>query len=225
MDKDRQVRFLYPPLVFIGFCLWALYLDPNRSITQYFPQIQQDASLNAGTLIGLVAGGGVVVLVAGFLISAISIFLLRMAFKVSGHHTYEAVWSPETRKRLSTIIGLSKSVKDDQVLYLAAVFDHVLLPEGIHAWLFRRWSTFNLSMSSCVALIFALVGRVWSGLSPGVGWHVVWAFCLVALATHGSFAWCETMGLAEFYSNLDRSMFKFPNKPSQKITNGMDTSS
>ena len=94
MDKDRQIRFLYPPLFFIGFWLWALYLDPNGSAQAYLPSTGvTEKSLDASQVAGIIASGGVAVLVAGFLISVVSVVVLRVAFAMRGHSTYEAVWT------------------------------------------------------------------------------------------------------------------------------------
>src|ERR1044072_6981008 len=202
MDKDRQIRFLYPPLFFIGFWLWALYLDPIRSAQNYLPSpIGADRSMDVTDVAGIIAGGGVVVLVAGFLISVVSVVVLRIAFAIGGHSTYEVVWSDECRARVSRAVGLDL-VSEREALYLAATFDHVLLPDNAHTWLLRRWSSFNISCHSCTALILALGAARWSELSPGTGWYIVLLFSLVVLSAQACFAWKNTMGMVEFYSKL-----------------------
>ncbi len=210
MDKDRQIRFLYPPLFFIGFWLWALYLDPNRSAQAYLPLTGAEKSLDASQVAGIIAGGGVAVLVVGFLISVVSVVALRVGFAMRGHSTYEAVWTSECRARVSRAVGVAL-VPARQVLYLAATFDHVLLPENAHTWLLRRWSSFNISCHSCTALLLAAMAVWWSGFSPGRGWYVVLLFSLLILGLQSRFAWNDTMGMVEFYSRLDRSMLKYPN--------------
>ncbi len=209
MDKDRQIRFLYPPLFFVGFWIWALYLDPARGVADYLPTgVQLPISLN--NILGILAGGGVLVLVLGFLISSVSVALLRISFRLAGHHTYEAVLSDDCRERLSNAVGLQKSAPKSDVLYLAAVFDHGLLPDNIHTWLLRRWSAFNISAHSNLGLVLVLSSVLWSGLHPGLTWYTVWLGSLVFLLVHAVFAWSDTMQMIEFYSELGPSMFRDP---------------
>jgi hypothetical protein len=211
MDKDRQIRFLYPPLFFIGFWLWALYLDPNRSAQTYLSSpVGTEKSLDVGQIAGIIASGSVAVLVAGFLISVVSVVVLRMAFATCGHSTYEVVWTDKCRAKVSQAVGL-ELVPKRELLYLGATFDQVLLPDNVHTWILRRWSSFNISCHSCTALILAVGAVSWSGFSPGRGWYVVLLFSLFVLSAQSRFAWRETMGMVEFYSQLDRSMLKYPN--------------
>ena len=224
MDKDRQIRFLYPPLVFVGFWVWAVYLDAGRSLRDYLP-VNPSSGMSTGELAGIVAGGGVAVLVAGFLISVLSVVALRLAFLIGGHSMYEAVWSDQCRKRVAILIG-QPSTSKHEVLYLAAIFDHLLLPDRIHTWLFRRWSSFNLTCHSCVALLLVLVVTLWGGVSPGRAWYVTWLLSVAVLATQAVFSWRDTMGMVEFYSKLQPEFLQLPippqtpNQPPQPTSGG-----
>ncbi len=55
MDKDRPIRFLYPPLFFVGFLMWALYLDPVRGMADYLPTVQAGAQtqINLNNILGV----------------------------------------------------------------------------------------------------------------------------------------------------------------------------
>lgn len=201
MDKDRQIRFLYPPLSFVGFRLWALFLDPIHDINEYLPITAKGKGFDSGQVATVVAGGGVVMLVAGFLISVFSVVVLRGLFWLRGHSTYEAVWSDECRSRVSKAVGVNL-VHKRHLLYLSATFDHVLLPENAHTWLLRRWRSFNIAAHSVSALILAAAARHLSGFAPGIVWYAVLVASALALLAQARFAWKHTMEMVEFYSQL-----------------------
>ena len=72
MDKDRQIRFLYPPLVLVGFWLLAVKLDPNRTLSSFLPNLVAGGGLTAGELIAVITG-----VVSSFLWRAISLVSYR----------------------------------------------------------------------------------------------------------------------------------------------------
>lgn len=39
MDKERQIRFLYPPLILIGSLLVGVYFDESKSINCIFSSV------------------------------------------------------------------------------------------------------------------------------------------------------------------------------------------
>ncbi len=207
MDKDRQIRFLYPPLVLVGFWLLAVKLDPNRTLSSFLPNLVAGGGLTAGELIAVITGGGAVVLVAGYLIGVVSVVSLRVTFAICRRKTYEVQWSRAWHRLVAKKVGLSND-GDSEILYLVAILDHLLIPKEMHSWVFRRWSAFNVAIHSCAALVLALVLVYLSGLSPNWEWTLMWLGSLLVLATQSVFAWRDTMGMLEFLSQdglrLDR---------------------
>jgi len=64
-DQERQIRFLYPPFFLLASLLWGLYLDPNRCLSDILPTTSFPAE--ASKILGLIAGGGIFIIAAGFL--------------------------------------------------------------------------------------------------------------------------------------------------------------
>jgi hypothetical protein len=210
METNRELRMLVPPFVLLVSLCWGAFLDPAKPLTAV-PD-------STSKLLGLLAGGSILVVALGFLISSISIVLLRTIvlprriWAYCKHGTtlhYEAILSPEALTRLSRSLKCSISLVPDQkyvnrALYLAAAFDHILLPTGIHEWLGRRWNLFNVSVHCIVALGLSIVIGVALGIKTGPGWY--WAVLAVGLALgiNAVSAWRETAQMVDFLSNRAR---------------------
>jgi len=198
MDQERQIRFLYPPFFLLASLHWGIYLDPNRSLKDILPTLQSPIGVNE--LLGLIAGGSVIIIASGFLIGAISVVLLRITFFFLGRHHYEAHVSPSAFKLIWERLDTSEPLDTRKVLYAIATFDHELLPKSIHEWIGRRWSAFNVSAYSCIALVLALIiGRRLS-ITLGCEWLVTTLIIIALLAFNACHAWRDTMGMIDFQS-------------------------
>ena len=134
MNKDRQIQLLYPPLLFLAALGMAFYLDPCKEIGTYLP-ITKDAPIGLEKLVGIVAGGGILIIVTGFLIGTVSICFLRIAFRLCGHSQYEAVLTHGCLARIWPKLKTTQQRDKSLMLFAAATFDHHLLPKDIHEWL------------------------------------------------------------------------------------------
>ncbi len=203
MDKERQIRFLYPPLFLLASLAWGLYLDPSKTLSDILPVT--GATMGADKLIGVIAAGGTLVLVFGFLIGAISVSLLRLAFCLFGRE-YEVVVSDACLDRIWAKLRTTQSKDTKQALYAGVTFDHELLSKGVHDWLTRRWHAFNISAHSCVALLLAH-GLGWPlGIQQQAAWLCSTGVAVFFLVANAVVAWRETMGMIEFqsYRSLDK---------------------
>src|SRR5438105_2044468 len=89
MDQDRQIRFAVPPFFLFASLLWGAYLG-GRDLEPFFkPETTKE-------ILGVLAAAAVALVPIGFVISALSIFLLRHAFRFAGRPTYEAVLDAPT---------------------------------------------------------------------------------------------------------------------------------
>jgi len=71
MDQDRQIRFVIPPFFLLGSMLWGAFVGS----VDLSPLVAPDT---AKELLGLLAATAVAILPLGFLISTISILLIRL---------------------------------------------------------------------------------------------------------------------------------------------------
>ncbi len=204
IDQERQIRFLYPPFFLMASILWGLYLDPNRRLSDLVPTT---TPLNTNELIGLIAGGSVIIVASGFLIGAASILSLRLIFFVFGRRHYEVGVSARGLNRIWKQLHTKEPYRTQDALFTIATFDHEILPKSIHDWVARRWSAFNISAHSCTALILAPIIGSRLSIAVGTEWLVTTAIIWAILALNAIFAWRDTMGMIEFqtYGVLSKS--------------------
>lgn len=168
MDADRRVRFLVAPVLLIASLLWGALLDQNyrQCIFNGLGNIN-----DLSKLIGVAAAGGFAVFAFGYVVGTITYFILVVWFRLWGlrpgkSQFYEASLSNDALEQVW--VTLHCGAADDrhemnkrkQELYAVAAFDHGVLREnyrGIHLWLVRRWSAFNIGATSAVGLGLSFV--------------------------------------------------------------------
>src|SRR5689334_5429641 len=129
MDSERKLRFLYPPLLSLASLLLGFAFSPSKSSYDLVPWYLRGEGLSS--LVGVLAGGGVVVLSLGYLVGTIRIAFLTLASKAMGVPTFEAhVREPALARILNHLRTASTSAESID-LYAVATFDHVHLPERI----------------------------------------------------------------------------------------------
>jgi hypothetical protein len=206
MNKERQIQLLYPPLFFLAALAFAGYLDTSTGIATYLkdPKAAGTAGFAIEKILGIAAAGGILIIVAGFLIGTVSILLLRLGFLICGLRHYETALPEDFVERiwpmLDTQQKFDKSLHKGRVLYATATFDHEVIPEKMHDWLFRRWSSFNICVRSCVALALSWVVVWQASISPGENWKIYVSVTMVLFGMHATLAWVETMKMLKFQS-------------------------
>jgi hypothetical protein len=169
MDEDRRIRFLVAPMLFLASILWLSWLNDGW-VAHVF-----DAGENRSKSIEIIAGGGVIVFVAGYVIGTLTQVVLRKGFpylhklpyfksKMSGREgakfreagltedALDKVW-----KRLEVPEVPELFPRRDWELWAAAAFDHAVLYNkynGVHRWLLRRWTAFNIAATSACSFPF-----------------------------------------------------------------------
>lgn len=202
MDQERRIRFLIPPLFFIASLVWGLARDGDTGLQNVIGLEFQ--TMTTQQVLGLVAGGGVAVVALGFFFGTITVFLLRIAFGLRGRY-YEVVLPDDALERVWDRLGVSAEKRTKQnELFAGATFDHEILKkksEGIHSWMMRRWSTFNISAISTIALTTSLLAGLFFDIAMNVEW-VLPALLTIGLLVWSAFvAWRDTMRMAEFQAH------------------------
>src|SRR5258705_12650572 len=81
MDKERQIRFLYPPLFLVCSVLFAFALDEVQEVATYLePIFGTSNGTGVANLITLLTAGGALVLVSGFAIGTLTHLILSGLF-------------------------------------------------------------------------------------------------------------------------------------------------
>lgn len=202
MDPLRQLRWLIPPFFSFAFLFLGAHLG---CVLDYsFFQSELFTKNTTAVVAALIAIPTATTLPLGFLISTVSILLLHLVFFISNgfkFRIYEAVLSDEVWDRIWSKLGPVPPRTDKLKLYAAATFDHELLPSGVHEWLFRRWTTFNLSFHSCIAVLLAyFLGRL-IGIPRTTSWELISLSVILPLLINATIAWHQTMGMIQFQSH------------------------
>lgn len=206
MDEDRKIRFQVAPILFVASLLLGALLNHGVHST-----VEALGELNSSKLIGIIAGGGVVVFAVGYVIGTCTQLLLRLIFwckawLLGGSRFHEVALSDDSLKRVWDLIGAPPGKPDrSKELFAGVAFDFGVLKkdcEGVSQWLFRRWNGFNTAANSIVALVLSLL------VGPSIGvpcryswWLPVVAFVFV-LGIVAFLSWRETMNMVGFMASL-----------------------
>jgi hypothetical protein len=198
MDAERRIRFLYPPLFLFASLLVGIWVDPDVSVQKLFPFV---SSLGPSELIGLLTGGGLVLVAAGYFIGSITGELLRFCFwflRRPDH--YEAVLDDETLPLVWKHIRCTGDADRKDAFFAAVTFDHEIIPKSIHEWIQRRWHAFNISANGVTALFLALVIGACLPIRISFSWLAGTATVVLILGCHAVFSWRDTMRMIKFQS-------------------------
>jgi hypothetical protein len=173
----------------------------------------------------ILAAGGVAILPVGYLLGAVSIWFMRQLWKFRGFPgTFEASFEESDynamRKFVASVVRIDKNLKkfyfsedasskntDDNMLYVAATFDHEILPPGVSEWIARRWNSFHMSVNSIGAIIIGhLVAFILNSKIPAdcmFFWTIALPSCLLTWLFYDSahIAWKETNDMFKFQIN------------------------
>jgi hypothetical protein len=215
MDEDRRIRFLIPPLLFVASLLLGAFVDQstrdlivkvfNSSESPDWPKL----------LIGLIAGGGIVVVVVGYVIGTFTYFVLRLVFyikalvkKFKGPRFHESALSDEAFCMLWKRLDAPGEPDRKQELSAVVVFDHGVLREGhgIHRWVFRRWNAFSIGANSITGLVLSfLLGHFLIGIPCTRTWLLLTISFAIVLCFIIVWAWRDTMRISKFVAILPPS--------------------
>ena len=201
MDKDRQIRFLYPPLILFGSLLYGAYtgsLEWKIRIDNWISAASKDSPI--ANLVTIVAGGSLLIIVVGFIVGTFTHVTFRWLNKHLFNREFEFVVSPATLERIRSKIPGDPGDKGTFHLPIGATFCHDILPEGVSNWIVRRWHAVNLSLSSCTALVGAWIIGYPLRIDHHCGWGVLTVAFLVVFGVNSHYAWHDTMEMYEFQS-------------------------
>lgn len=227
MDEDRRIRFLIAPTLFVASLLIGVRFDDKARDYVWGIFSQAPAQSTWSNLIGIVAGGGLLVFVAGYVIGTFTYFVLRFWFRYGPRFLvksrfHEVSLSQESFRRIWRTLRAPAGEPDPwQELFAGAAFDHGILHErhnGIHRWLFRRWNAFSIATTSFCGLGLSLLfGHLFFGISFSPQWLLFVGVFAAVLVPVIWWAWHDTMGMLNFMANL-------PNEPGTVAQPGKNAS-
>lgn len=221
MDQERQIRFLYPPIIVISFFLWR-FLANTDGYCSFLHAIESLKSLNAiGSSLTIILAGTSMILVCGFLLGTFTFTLMKFGALLCLIVKYyfedpKTLTSPrdfsashefplreETRRNIwDQVFSHKPHTTHDPSLNLmaSAWLDRNHSGEGITLWITRRWNAFNVSANICVGVSLAMYW--FSGKSNYAeipkNWTFAGWFLICAFALNGFLARLETMRMLRF---------------------------
>jgi hypothetical protein len=204
MDEHRTIRFQVAPILFVASLLWGAWFDQ----TKHAWLVGALNGTDGFKLIGLIAGGGVVIFAGGYIIGTLTYFLLRAFFRFRprcwGKSRYHEVAMREDRfKQVWEKLRVRPQEPDRwQELFAGAAFDYDVIRKehkGVHEWMFRRWNAFNIATTSILGLALSLVfGRLVLNIQLTPAWWISVAIFEVVLVVTMCWAWHDTMNMLDF---------------------------
>jgi hypothetical protein len=198
MDEIRRIRLLIAPALFIASILWGAWWDPDSTFSKH---VFRDHDWS--NVIGLIAGGGFVVFVGGYIIGTITYVVLRQLFRPlngRGYRFHEIALSKGDFQTIWDKLGAQGTADRERELFAGVAFDHGLLRknyEGIHEWCVRHWTAFNISVNSICGLILSFpIGILMVGLHHCLWWSLPALLFIGFLLRSAVWAWNDAMLLA-----------------------------
>lgn len=198
MDKDRQIRFLYPPLIFLASLALGMYFDSSGELRKIISEFIK-TEINANIAIAII-GLSSIVLLLGFLLGTLTVLFLRLGF-FWNRFNYEFKLKQLSYNQIGKLIlkePNTDSISKKDRMYAGIVFDHSYISEKMHSWVVRRWNSFFIASSSTVALFASLIiGHLLKiGYTSNWVWSIIASIFVFVLQAFSS--WTETMRMIEF---------------------------
>jgi len=207
MYEDRKIRFLYPPFILIISLLIGLYFDKCKSLLDIIQQFYKTDN-NSYEMILVLIGGGVFILVLGFIIEVITMSVLRWRAKLflkrRSYTVGDALEQKDYDKLGRFLLPDNEGINKEKGFYASIIFESSLVPKETHNWIARRWNSFNVSSSSCSAIIFSIIPILIMHIKITPWWiiiNLIIGFFFFCNALH---AWRETKGMVVFLINCDQ---------------------
>jgi hypothetical protein len=214
MDEVRKIRFLVPAILFLASLLIGALSDHESH--EFVVDVLK--SSDGFKLLGLIAGGGALVLAAGYVVGTFSWFSLRLIFCLRPSHWgksgfHEVAFSEDSFvhvwEKVTASPDSAATPDRSQELSVGATFDFGVLRErrpGIHEWLLRRWNGFNTAANSLWALFLSFP---FGCFVIGLPWNWMWFWYVFVFAEVLVFviywSWNDTMKMVSFMASLENT--------------------
>jgi hypothetical protein len=183
----------------LGSLLLGLYFDKCTTLDSILTPLNLTDTKD---LILVVIGGGVLILVTGYIIGTITIFLLRLIF-IFNKGTYEINLKQDFDDIGEIILkDGSEKIKNKEKLYALVTYDHEFLPDNIHKWIQRRWTAFHTSANAATSLILSIIVGQCIGIHIGTWWIVVLGILTIIYVYHSYRARKETIDMINFQTKI-----------------------
>jgi hypothetical protein len=169
MNTDRQIRFLYPPILVLAFFFWRLVADCQvRAAVKSALDTAKSAG-SASAAFTTVLAAGTLILVVGYVLGSMTYFLMRAVSFLVGRPSHEAAFKDSDRELVWQAVMPAAVKYRAEDAWLASVWiDAKLSGKGINEWLGRRWNGFNLAANIFLGTILTMLCYVSNRAAAGV---------------------------------------------------------
>jgi hypothetical protein len=206
MDKDRQIRMLIPPFFLIAAVLWGAYLSGD--LYGYLHSAQaSDSAASLKSVLSILAVGGVATLPIGYAIGILTILFLKL-FALLGlfpHRAYDVPISKQALQKIWQKLRVPEGAKKTP-LCAASLFEFVLLRPQVHSWLFRRWTSFNISTQCAMAMLSSCLVAKAICIRPPCEWWLTIMFFVCVFIVHAIISWREVYHMINLAVDLPVTM-------------------
>lgn len=206
MDKEREIRFLYPAMIVGLYFAWGWLGDPQGwreldTIKAVFKNMGPVPS----TLAGILAGGSLI-LIIGYVLGTVTYTALRGLSWLCSDSTHEIPNSPKALEAIWSVAGLESKPLNNAEQQMATVWlDFSQCKQGVHEWIVRRWNAFNLSANIASGLLICLAWRVFhSSRQTPACWCIFGLIGFVICFANALIAHRDTMAMLEFAAKRAR---------------------
>lgn len=196
MINERQIRFLYPPFILLGSLFLGVCFD--KTLSWGIIKANFGATNN---LVGTIIGGGILVLVSGYIIGTITITALSVFF-IRNNGIYEVNSKQKFDKIGEIILNPGGKIEDNEKLYAFVTFDHKFLPDNIHEWIQRRWSSFHTSANAVTSLVLSVFVGHALGINIWTWWLGILSALIIIYFYHACRARRETIAMINFQTKI-----------------------
>jgi hypothetical protein len=204
MYHDRKIRFLYPPFIFMISILIGLFFDPNKNLVDILPFINEPFKIYE--LILTLIGGSVFTLVLGFIIEVMTLNIIKFFSLIIKKRSYTAAHSLKNNSYVTInkllLPANQKSIKR-QNFYAAITFEGAIVPKETHDWIVRRWTSFNVSSSSILALVSSTLPLIIFDIKISFWWIVINVIIGFFLTINAINSWYESKEMLDFLASCD----------------------
>jgi ABC-type Co2+ transport system permease subunit len=133
--------------------LWGAYLGGD--LYAYLQCAQaSDSAASLKSVLSIIAVGGVATLPIGYAIGILTILLLKLLALLGlfPHRVYDVPISKQALQKIWRKLRVPEGAKKTP-LCAASLFEFVLLRPEVHSWIFRRWTSFNISAQCAMAML------------------------------------------------------------------------
>lgn len=202
MDKEREIRFLYPPLIIGAYFLWG-WLGDIRGRQELDAIICWFRGVGdvKGSLAGILTGGSLI-LVIGYLLGTLTYVALRLMSRLMFHSSHEIPTDESTRGAIWKAAGITgRNAENLDELQMSTVWlDFHMSKKTVHEWIVRRWNAFNISANIVAGILLCWGWRLAFADTRQIpqGWCLFGMIALVVFFENALTAHKDTMGMLKF---------------------------